>query len=288
MKSLILNLVLLSLLFACNQMKELYKEIKSYGYIPYSTPLEFAGPGTLVGGRPSQLSLISAPDSCFPREINGVPTDLYRIDNTTLPKKSYSVTAYGNVSFDLADFLSNGNPVLGAGVNFNVVKTMILEMRGVHIEYIDSIKLTEFYNNHMSEICKVYLDTVGFVIQAMKVDEMEVRFYNKNGVAIKLGLQNLESIVDLNLDVGYEVVNETSLIITTPKYIGYQLGQLRLSDQGYVLYRAASTKKDKFVFESLNVFEELATKGIKMKSNLNDFAGVKRKDYIEKNSIYLD
>ncbi len=56
-------------------------------------------------------------------------------------------------------------------------------------------------------------------------------------------------------NVNYEIVEGYKVVITTPKYIGYQLGRLRQEDQGQVLYRAMQAENDKFVFEPISVFE---------------------------------
>ena len=43
---------------SCKPLNFLYKEIKSLGYITYTTPLRDAGPGTLLGGNPKGLKLV--------------------------------------------------------------------------------------------------------------------------------------------------------------------------------------------------------------------------------------
>lgn len=248
------------LLTACKDpMKYVYKEIKRAGYIAFRTPLEFSGPGTLIGAVKNdsrKVSLVAAPDTCFPKEIDGIPTDLVRIDKTTLPKRKWRVTASGGAKFGLAEFLKFGTPLLNAGAKFSTVHTMSLEMEGVHIEYMDSIKLTNFYKNQMSEICKEYLDKFGFIIQAIKVDKMEARFYSKSGAAIELDVGKIKQILDIGADVSFSIENDTSLVIDSPKYIGYQLGKLRRKDNGYALERASRTRFNKYRFESIVLFND--------------------------------
>lgn len=248
------------LLMGCNPMKNLYQEIKDLGYIRYTTPLAFAGPGTLIGGKPKSLSLVAAPDSCFPKDIDGVPTNLLRIDETTIPQKTKRITTKGKVNFELLDFLGTGNAGLSAGAYFNKVQTVSLTMKGVHIEYLDSIALTDFYQSKMSEICKEYLDKVGFIIQAIKVDELVFKFYDKSGGGMNINLNNIEAIVDISASLDFSIENEASLHIKTPKYIGYQLGRLIKEDGGMALYRASSTSFNKFFFKSLDLFEKNRTK----------------------------
>ena len=53
-----------------------YKEVRKYGYIHYTTPLRYSGTGTLIGGQPSSMKIISHPHTCFPEEIEGQKTNL--------------------------------------------------------------------------------------------------------------------------------------------------------------------------------------------------------------------
>ncbi len=59
-----------------------------------------------------------------------------------------------------------------------------------------------------------------------------------------------------NVGTQWEIVDETTIVITTPKYIGYQLGRLRLEDDGRSLWRAMSAKEDKYVFERIALFDD--------------------------------
>ncbi|MBF0298348.1 MAG: hypothetical protein HQK51_06485 [Oligoflexia bacterium] len=248
--------LILFVLVGCKPLSYLYKEITQYGYIAYPTPLQYAGPGTLIGGSPKSLSLIASPDTCFPEVLNGVPTNLRRIDETTLPKRSYKFSVSGNAKIGLINFLNTGNPVLNVGVNFSAIKTMDLTMSGVKIEYMDSIKLSEYYPK-MPEICKQYLNYVGFIIQAIRVEQLSFQFRDASNGLIQFSMDNIEQILDISAGVNYSVDNTTTLNITTPKYIGYQLGQLRLNNNGLVLYRAHKVNVlGKYVFESINIFKD--------------------------------
>ncbi|MBN20264.1 MAG: hypothetical protein CL678_03165 [Bdellovibrionaceae bacterium] len=243
------GLLCLSLMVTgCQSLKALYKEIKRAGYIHYETPLEKSGPGTLVGGSPKRLSLVAPPGRCFPE-------DLVIQDHTTLPERTQSIHVSGKAKLGLIRFLNTGNPILGAGANFNVVQTMSMKMEGVHVEYFDSIALTEYYRESMSSMCKEYLENVGFIIQALKVDQLTFEFYRKSGAKIDFSLEELEKILELKLNVDFEIIENTKLVIRTPKYIGYQLGRLIAEDNGVALYRATRVKRNQFYFESLGLFE---------------------------------
>ncbi|MBT6325309.1 MAG: hypothetical protein HOJ35_05030 [Bdellovibrionales bacterium] len=241
---------------SCHPIRHLNKEIKRLGYITYTTPLEFAGTGTLIGGGPKQLNIVASPDSCFPDEIDDVATNLRKVDNTTIPTRQWKITTQGNINIDLINFLSSGNAMLGAGIGFSKVQTMSLTMNGVHIEYLDSIRLTEFYTNQMNDTCREYLDRVGFIIQALKVDSLEFKFYDETGGNIKLSVDNIKEILEIGFDIQFSIEDGTTLLIETPKYIGYQLGRLKKSDEGIALFRASKTRRNKFIFKTLEIFDE--------------------------------
>lgn len=292
----LLSSALLILFFSScgNNLRFLQKEILSYGYIFYPTPLEYSGPGTLVGGSPKAMQLVAAPDTCFPDQIEGVPTDLRRMDRTTLPRREITMTVSGDLKLKLFNFLKTGNPVLRAGTNFSIVHSVQLEMSGVHIEYLDSIKLTQFYRSHLSPICKEYLEKVPFIVQAMKVEKLTFQFRSKSGQAIYLDLQNLESIVDIGANIAWEIQNNTTLIINSPKYIGYQLGSFRSqagSPEGMVLYRATGVKWGKYVFRPTSVFKRSPSEDLipleMEKNHPSDFLDMSEVDDFDRHARYL-
>ena len=58
------------------------------------------------------------------------------------------------------------------------------------------------------------------------------------------------------MGVDWEITDSHNVEITTPKYIGYQLGRLRLEDDGRSLYRAVEAIDDQFVFEKIALFDD--------------------------------
>jgi len=132
----------------------------------------------------------------------------------------------------------------------------LLEMRGVHVEVMDQIHLVEFYQRYMADICKDYLEIVGFIIQAIKVDELLFTFYRKNNTVINIDMDKINQYLDISLDLEVEIEEGTRLVIKTPKYIGYQLGSLRKADNGFSLSRASSFRFNKWIFEEIGVFQD--------------------------------
>jgi hypothetical protein len=241
-------------LTGCNPLDALNSEIINSGHIPFANPLAHSNTGTLVGGRPSRLQLVAPPETCFPSAVNGVPTQLRFRDDTVLPNQSKLVSVGFDANVKVLSGLSSANGTLNAGVNFSHVEQMELSFDGVHIEYMDSVRVTQFYQTQMPAICKDYLDQVGFIIQALQADKMTFKFFSKDGGALNLSVDNIKSIIDVSVDLKWEIDNNVSLVITTPKYLGYQLGKLQRKDNGFAFFRASRTKNDTFVFDSIGVF----------------------------------
>ena len=45
----------------------------------------------------------------------------------------------------------------------------------------------------MDDVCKDWLDKVGFIVQAIKVDEMTFKFYNKSEGEVKINAEILNN-----------------------------------------------------------------------------------------------
>lgn len=248
------SLLVITLVSACGDANEYLQQlIQSYGYISYRTPLQESGTGTLVGGAPSSLSLIAHPNTCFPVELDGKKTGLRRKDYSTLPSTQERVSIEGGAKADILKQLSLISNVSG-NVQLKEIQTVEVQFNGVHVEYMDAIRLSEFYREKMTNICKDYLDKVGFIIQAIRIDQMKLQFFKENRQQVELSLEKIEDILDIAPDLVWKIEQNSTLVIDTPKYLGYQLGTLKRKDDGLALYRATRTYDDKFVFESMDVF----------------------------------
>jgi hypothetical protein len=253
---LLLAAVLSVVCISCGKkISNLEVALKKYGYIPYATPLESAGPGTLIGGRPSQLSLIAPSNACFPEEFaNGESTHLHVSNSSELPTESFSFSTTDDANVQVLNFLKDGTGVIDVGAGFNMVSQMDLEMDGVSVESLDSIALTQYFESSMNPVCKQYLEQSGFIIQALKVSKLSFKFVDKTGANIKVDLPTLKQIVNLSAGLNFHIEEGTTLVIERPTYLGYQLGSLRQQDHGFALYRASQVERDRFIFQSLNVF----------------------------------
>jgi hypothetical protein len=219
--------------------------VKEYGFIGYQNPMETSGSGTMLAGRPTALSFIAPPEDCFSPEL------LPRNYDTSNFRKTYNYQFQGNLGF-----LAFGTPVVSAGLGLNNQHTVEVELNGITIEYLSSIGVTEWYRDGMSDTCREYLDDVGFVIQALITDSMKISIKKVGGLNVGLNSDNVADFFEFEAGVDWQIVNEYEVEITTPKYIGYQLGRLRLEDDGRVLYRAKTVEDDRFIFEAISLFDD--------------------------------
>ncbi|MEY4066456.1 MAG: hypothetical protein RIR26_2664 [Pseudomonadota bacterium] len=237
-------------------------EVLNVGFIPYETPLEFAGTGTLVGGNPYEMQLIAPPEACFPNSMNGKPTQLRVVDNTELPMKSSSFQVTGSARVGLIDALGKANAPISVGVSFDKAQKVDFSYTRPKREYFDAIKLTGFYRNSLADVCKDYLDKVGFISEAIKVDEMHFKFYSSNGGAIDLRTVDPKTLLEISVGTSWQISNSYELVITTPKYIGYRMGRLTRGDKGVSLCRANKISPDgKYLFQCLDTFKDVVKLG---------------------------
>lgn len=253
-KFITLGALALVLVSCGNPVKILKKEIQKAGYILYQNPIEEAGTGTLIGGPPSHLMYVAHPQTCFPDDAFDGELQLRKSDRVVLPSIAKKITTEGKVNAELIEVLGAGSNPIGVGVGFDLVKTIELQFKDVTVEYLDSVLLKSFYDDGMDEVCKDFLNETGFIIQALRVGQMRFEFTSSGGTKIELSAPVVEQILDLGIDVEWRVENKYTLVIETPKYIGFQLGQLKEVDNGMSLYRAAKVKKNKYQFESISVF----------------------------------
>jgi hypothetical protein len=219
--------------------------VKEYGFIGYENPLEQSKAGTMIAGRPTALAYIAPADSCFPEDV------LQRSYDTQHFNKTYNYSFQGNLGFTVF-----GSALFSAGLGLSKNHTVDIELNGITIEYMSSIDVTDWYRSGMSQTCKDYLDDVGFVIQGLITDSMKINIKNIGGTNVGISADNISEFINFEAGVNWEIVDSHTIEVTTPKYIGYQLGRLRLEDEGRVLYRAMVAEEDKFIFEPISLFPD--------------------------------
>ncbi|MBT3236004.1 MAG: hypothetical protein HN353_08640 [Bdellovibrionales bacterium] len=218
--------------------------VKEYGFIGFQNPMKEAGVGTLVAGRPTALSFVAHRNDCFPAE------NLVRHYDESNFNRSYDYTFKGNLGF-----LSSGTPIATVGAGMTKEYMVHVVLSGVVIEYLSSIDVTDWYIDGISNTCRNYLDQVGFIIQAIRTDNVQLQIYTSRGAQVSLEDEGVSNFFQFNSGVSWSMVDRYTVEVTTPKYIGYQLGRLRKRDNSMVLYRAVSTRDDKYLFEPISLFE---------------------------------
>lgn len=263
------------LLFSINSCKQPEKDpvstlnglVKEYGFIGFQNPLEETSSGTLIAGRPTALSFVAHKNDCFPEDL--IP----RYSDHSNVNKKYQYTFQGNLGF-----LTSGNPIISAGLSLKSDHFVNVELSGLTINYMSSIDVSDWYREGMNETCKDYLNEVGFIIQSLSADTLKINIKKISGNSIGLNADNISQFFKFETGVDWEIVDEYNVEITTPKFIGYQLGRLRRNDNGMSLYRAMSVKDDQFIFESIGLFDN-ADNSKKVMSTHSE---------IDDHSIYLD
>ncbi|MFT6630592.1 MAG: hypothetical protein ACJAS4_000534 [Bacteriovoracaceae bacterium] len=219
--------------------------VKEYGFIGYENPLEQSKTGTMLAGRPTSLAYIAPAESCFTEDA------LPRSYDTQHFNRKYNYSFQGNLGFTVF-----GSALFSAGLGLSKNHTVDIELNGITIEYMSSIDVTEWYREGMSSTCQEYLNDVGFVIQALITDNMKISIKNVGGTNVGLSADNINEFINFEAGVNWEIIDAYTVEISTPKYIGYQLGRLRLEDEGRVLYRAMVAEEDKFIFEPISLFQD--------------------------------
>ena len=130
----------------------------------------------------------------------------------------------------------------------------------------------------MRDVCREYLDDVGFVIPALITDSMKLSIKKVGGLNVGLNSDNVADFFEFEAGVDWQIVDEYSIEISTPKYIGYQLGRLRLEDDGRVLYRAKTVEDDQFIFEAIGLFEDPVEVPMQAEKGQNE---------MDENSVFL-
>ena len=219
--------------------------VREYGFIGYENPLEQSGTGTMLAGRPTALSYIAPSTACFDGEA------IERNYDTQHFNRTYNYQFQGNLGFTVF-----GSALFSAGLNLNKTHTVNVELNGITIEYLSSIDVTDWYRNGMSETCREYLEDVGFVIQALITDSMKISIKQISGNSIGLNADNISEFIEFQAGVDWTIIDDYTVEVSTPKYIGYQLGRLRMEDEGRVLYRAMVAEQDQFIFEPISLFQD--------------------------------
>lgn len=226
-------------------VSELNSLVKEYGFIGFQNAMDRADSvthtGTLVGNRPTALSYVSNPETCFP-----VSAQLPRYTERANVNRRYNYSYQGNLGI-----LSLGIPIVSAAFGLTKSLTVDIEINGLSIEYVDSIDVTDWYRDGMRPTCREYLEDVGFLIQTIHTDSMTLSIKRLGGTNVGLNSDNVGDFFQFEAGVNWSIVDEYTVEITTPHTLGYQIAFMKSEDNGKALYRAMSVVDDQFMFEKI-------------------------------------
>ncbi len=232
--------------------QEFEKVIVDQGYIAYKAPLAEAGVGSIVKGEPASMRLAARPQRCFPDFVGPHPTGLRWQQATALPNRYRRVTA--GLNMDLSPLTRFANPVL-ALFNFNRVRQVEITFEKASVESLDEIAFEVFYSG-LGELCREYLQSFPFIVQALKVDKMNFVFRDNVGVAVELTPGLLGQLVSIEAGAQWRVERGMTLVVETPKYIGFQVAQLHENSGRLRYYANKLDRRGHYVFEDVTRYHQ--------------------------------
>jgi hypothetical protein len=242
---------------ACSPQKEYDSFILKQGYIPFQQPLADIGVGTLLTGSPSQLRIVAPKQRCFPESYNGVPTEIRHMSDADLPEIAKKISLDAGVDANV--IAANGTPLFKLNAKFTMLKSLDVHIEGASVEYLDELIFSEWVNSAMSASCKNYLTKGGsFIRQALRVDKMSFQFKNQTGGLIAISVDNIKDIIDLEAHVKWDISDNYTLTINTPKYIGYHLAKVSAKDPGSIAWIASGlTSEGQFDYKPVQGYRIL-------------------------------
>ncbi len=217
-----------------------FAEIEKNGFIPFRHPMSGVGTGMIVRGNSTQLMPLAPPSKCFPYSTDSNPNDLRWESDADLANTHYSARV--DFTAQLNTIVTAGTPSVTFKFDMTKIRKVDFDISGATAEMFDHISLQEYYLEGQSSACRNYLMQYPFVLNALVAKEMKFEFLDVFGGQIQLSVDNIEQIVDISADVKWHIENGYKLVITTPKYVGYHLGQLRPEDDGFI--RLIATELD--------------------------------------------
>lgn len=252
MKRFLIFSTLAILLASCQNPQANFDQIiLESGFIPFRNPLSDANVGTIVKGSPKSLLMIAPSERCFPSTIDDHDTELVFINKTDLPDRYQEMTV--DFSAQISSITENGNPTVEFNTTFKRAKTVSIKFENAQIESLDEIAFEDYYLNLMSDSCKKLIHRTPFLVGALRVEKMNYTFKDEVGGSIQLNVNNIDEIVKLHAGVKWSIKNNYTLVIETPKYIGYRLAKISEKDLGQIKFYAWSLDENgNFDFQKLS------------------------------------
>jgi len=216
--------------------------IKEKGFIPYVLKMDDTGVGTFYTGGNKSLQLVQEAETCMSSDH---PEPFRKTINTDLPSEYKKVELGFNA--EVNDALKSGSSSLSLNLSASHVKTVKIEFGEAKIETLISDNLLFHYRTGMSARCKNLLENNAFVTKSLRVDSMRFSFESKSGGFIDLDA-NIDEVVDIDADVSWEIENKYTLVINSPKDVGYNMA--RLNSKGDLDYAVETDSNGHWIFKA--------------------------------------
>lgn len=239
-------LPLLLIIGACSPRSELDKVIKQKHFIPFELPMPSTRVGTLLHGNNNELYLVAPPERCFP---DLAPDHNLRwIQATDLPNEDRKISFDFNINVN--PVFTSGNAVVTFKGAATFVKNVQVEFQGASVEFLDETNFQNYYANSMSGECKRLLSQYPFLGQTLRIEGMSFTFKDQAGANIDL-TANLSQIVDISAGVKWNIENNYTLVISTPKYIGYRMARLSDPNSAHLEYASTVDPDGNWIFQDM-------------------------------------
>jgi hypothetical protein len=233
------------LLTGCgNPRSALDKIIEGMNFIPFEQPMSSFRVGTMLRGNNDVMALVATPEQCFP----DLPAnhELRVLEQTDLPSEASNFSI--GINAGLSAIFMAGSPLLSFQVGY--AKSVSVSFQGADIELLDESSFKDYYKSGMSLECKQLLAQNPFIGKALRVDGMSFQFTDSTGAAINLGAIPLGSVVTISPGVNFHIDSQYSLVITSPKYIGYQMTKYTQATDD-LMYAATTDRNGEWLFQDL-------------------------------------
>lgn len=222
--------------------------IKDKNFIPFELPMESTRVGTMIRGNSKEMYLVARPEKCFP-DFEGEDS-LRWLQSTNLPQQYQKIEFSSNV--DVNGVLGIGNDTVTLKSNMQNVKTIEIQFKGAMVEFLEEGNFLRYHDTEMSEECRRLLKQSPFIAQGLRIEAMSFIFRDEQKGEIQLD-GKVQEYVDIAAGVKWHVQNNYSLVIETPKYIGYRMGKLEVvGEEKSVLYASTVDGDGEWLFRRLD------------------------------------
>lgn len=231
-----------------------HAKIKETDHIPYVTPMSYSSAGSFVFNGPSQLQVYLPPGPCIStdlirsRPLDETGTSVFSLHQRDGSKNEIEVD--NATARQVFDQLGNGSVVIKVGIRFGDADRVYFKWSEPTLNYIEPQALIQhFQHADMPSQCHEIYRKYAFTKSALKVDRLIFKFRDTAGGWIALTSENVGDMVDIGAGVEWHIENGTTLIIDTPKHIGYQLGKFSFLGDSINIKTAKEAKDDSFIWE---------------------------------------